>query len=224
MQESQVQGYVSVIGSSYLHPISKLLESLEKLSPKEPNQVHTSDLDNGYSVSIIVLTVLLIESTLNRTQYIKRKKFEEPIEKGRNSFKPIEFLKKEFTGNPIVEEIEEIFVLRDTIVHNHLWEANVYWDKESKLRLNNAQIINDFGDTKYKTVKNTETRMTNKLHLNLFPTRICRGDCIITLKKAVELLLLIENIDRNYCYISAQYVEYKNSPILFVDIIHGLQY
>src|SRR3989344_8539750 len=64
------EDYVSVIGTSYLYPIASLLDALLVFEPKGPNEVQASSVENGYSAAIIVLTVLMIESFINRAQYL----------------------------------------------------------------------------------------------------------------------------------------------------------
>jgi hypothetical protein len=71
MISTDVEGYLSIIGMSYLHPVTSLLEILEDSSPRGPNEVQASSYENGYSAAIIVLTVLLLESVLSRTQYMR---------------------------------------------------------------------------------------------------------------------------------------------------------
>src|SRR4030066_1748971 len=107
------EGYISVIGTSYLHPITTLLDALDSHNPKGPNDVQSSTFENGYSASIIVLTVLLIESAISRTQYIMGNKTPK---------KPIDFVRETYPTSGFPDKLEELFVTRDAIVHNHLWE------------------------------------------------------------------------------------------------------
>ena len=69
MSLKESQGYVSIIGFNYLEPICSLLEKLESLDSRGPNEVQASQLENGYSAAIIVITVFLVESAIGRTQY-----------------------------------------------------------------------------------------------------------------------------------------------------------
>jgi hypothetical protein len=207
----QTQGYVSVIGTGFLHPIISLLEALDANNPIGPNEVHASDLENGYSVAIIVLSVLLVESAINRTHYILGNK---PIKN------PVLFVKHHFPMFDAPEKLEELFVVRDVIAHNHIWEAQFYWDEKIGMKLISAKLHEEFGDRKYKRVINIDNRSTKVLNINLFPTRICRKDCIVVLKNTVEFLLFLEKQDRNYIYLSPQYVNYKGDYVNFVQIVN----
>lgn len=204
------KGYVSVIGVSYLFPITALLEELDALKTKNPNEVQASTFENGYSAAIIVLTVLLLESAISRTQYVNG---ETPPRK------PLDFVGVTYPDSGFSNKLEELFVLRDVIAHNHLWEAKFYWDENLKMRLVSANIVKGYGDKKFSKVMNPNSRTTRLLNLNLFPTRICYTDTLIVLKNAVDFLLFLENQDRNYIYLSPQYVMYKGHLRPFIKIV-----
>jgi hypothetical protein len=213
MISNDTEGYLSIIGMSYLHPITSLLEILEDSNPRGPNEVQASPYENGYSAAIIVLTVLLLESVLSRTQYMRGDK---PPKK------PLDFIRTVYPTSGFADTIEELFVVRDVIVHNHVWEAQFRWDETVGMKFISAQLAGGYGDAKHKKVLEPSNRLTRLLGINLFPTRICRDDAVIVLKSAVELLLFLESEDRNFCYISPQPVKYKASIIQFSDLIRSL--
>ena len=214
MLPTNPEGYVSIIGMRLLNPIITLLETLDSLNPKGPNEVHASEFENGYSASIIVLSVLLIESFTNRTQYVRGDK---------KLLDPLSFVKKIYSSSGFLEQLEELFVLRDAIAHNHIWDAEFYWDEKLGMRLVSAQPRDEYsGDKKFKKVRDLKNRTTRILKLNLFPTRICRSDAITVLKKAVEFLLFLENQDNNYVYLSTQIVRFKGNIVMFIDVVKNL--
>ena len=73
MLPTKPEGYVSIVASNFVFPIVSLFESLDSLGTHAPNEVQTSPLENGYSLAIITLTVLLIESAISRTQYMMKR-------------------------------------------------------------------------------------------------------------------------------------------------------
>jgi hypothetical protein len=91
------------------------------------------------------------------------------------------------------------------------------------MRLIKADLLHGYGDPKYKNAINIDTRMTKILGLNLFPTRIWFRDSVIVIKKVMEFLLYIENINRNIIYISEQPIECEGGYTYFSDIISNLQ-
>ncbi len=212
MDSNQSQGYISVIGPNYLYPICRLLEVMQTLDSK-PNEVQTSQLDNGYSASIIVLSVLLLESMINRTQYVRG-------EKPPN--KPVDFIRSTFPDSGFADKVEELFVTRDVIAHNHLWETRFVWDDQAGMRLISTQLETGYGDKKFERVIDLKERKTKNLGINLFPTRICRQDAITVLKMVFEVLSFLENQDPNSVYISVQPVQFGNTLMMFKDLIAGL--
>src|SRR5689334_13699957 len=102
MFPTKPEGYVSIVASNFVFPIASLIESLDSAGAQTPNEVQASPLENGYSLAIITLTVLMVESAVSRTQYMM--KLSPPN-------KAIEFIKREFPDD-LYQKVEEIFVIR----------------------------------------------------------------------------------------------------------------
>ena len=207
------EDYVSVIGSSFLHPIATLLESLESLELKGPGEVQASSLENGYSAAIVALTVFLLESALNRTRYVQRKSYRA---------RSLDFFRQAFPGSGLDNRLEELFVVRDVVAHNHLWDAKIKYN-EHGLELISASLLPEYGDKKFKKVVDWNTRKTRLLGLNVFPTRICRADAVIALKCTLDVLAFLEKADRRYFYITPQLVKFKEQMTTFRDLIQQLK-
>lgn len=214
MFPTQPEDYISVIASNFLFPITSILETLEEDKYKGPNEVQCSPRENGYSIGIIILAVLMVESAIGRIQYLIGKR---PPEK------PLEFIKDLFPVSDYYSKLEEIFVIRDVIAHNHIWKADIYWDENMSMRLVSAKLIEGYGDQKYKRVVNKEKRLTRILGLNIFPNRICRSDAIIVLLHIVGFLSALENTDRNYFVMSHQWVKYRDNVVNFCKLISELK-
>lgn len=129
MRSDYSTGYLSIIGYNYLIPIGTLLKNLYSLKQSNPNEVQSSPKENGYSVSLVVLNVLTLESLIRRTQYLVGKK---------DIRHPVDFIREEFPDCNIIWSIEELFVIRDVIVHNHVWDAQIVWDDEMIMRFNSV--------------------------------------------------------------------------------------
>lgn len=212
MDSSQSHGHVSVIGTNFLYPICRLLEALQALN-SQPNEVQASPLDNGYSASIIVLSVLMLESAINRTQYIRGEK---PPKK------PLDFLRSAFPDSGFTDKVEELLVARDAIAHNHLWETQFDWDEQAGMRLISTQLEKGYGDKKFERAIDFEKRKTKQMGINLPPTRICRQDALTVLKTVFGFLMFLENQNENYIYISGQTVQFGKRILLFSELITNL--
>lgn len=82
---------ISCIGLAYIEPILTLCEKLGSHNFQGESKIQVSTRENGYSVSIIVLCVLMLESGINRVKYLEKKS------KDRN----IIFFQKSFLMNKI---------------------------------------------------------------------------------------------------------------------------
>jgi hypothetical protein len=213
MNTEYTSGYLSIIGVNFLHPIGVLLDELFSLEPRDPNEVQSSPLENGYSISLIMLTVLMVESFIRRIQFICEK---EEIRS------PLQFIRQVFPDYEKIDEVEELFVVRDVIAHNHVWGCQILWDANGKMKFKSIDKRLG-GDKKFDRVIDMKNRKTRCLDLNLFPTRINREDVSVVLNKALDLLLYLEEMNRNYVYISPQFLMIKRNPVLFVDYVRGLQ-
>ena len=200
--------YVSVISTALLQPIVTLLESLENLNPQKANDVQVSDLENGYAASICVLTVLLLESTINRARYVRKI----------NGLNSIECFASLILDIELNEQLKELYVLRDVIAHNHIWLARINQDTMTFI---DAVRLPGYGDRKFLEVFDKSTRKTRKLGLNIFPTRIGLSDARTVLATASHILVTFENLDRSIIYISNKQVTYRGSRLTLQDLVNN---
>jgi hypothetical protein len=207
-----------------------LIEDLDSKAIVTPNEVQTSQPENGLSTAIAALSVVLLESAINRTQYMRTKllqqessaEAQEPLPPGgpqepaparRSAF--LYFTQVSDDPN-LVNDVEEVFAIRDAIAHNHLWEADIQWGDDGNLRFASPPVlVAGYGDKRFLKVLSPETRQTRRLRLNLFPPRVWRRDAYVTLGKVVEVLLSLEKMDRRYVYISQQ-------SFIFRGVFRGL--
>ena len=205
------QDYITIIGGNLISPIVKLLEALESSGVRSVNDVQTSPFENGYSAAIILLAIVSLESKINRISCITNSESKEE--------RALSFFNNKFPDSRLNDKLLELFVVRDVIAHNHVWEAKVRCDENDDLKLVSAFLRDGYGDTKYRKAIDKNSRKTKLLKINLFSTRICWADVIIVLKTFVETLLFLEDKNRSYSYISNDYVEFKGESIKFVDLV-----
>lgn len=213
------QGYVSSISLGIFDSVFILVEKLEKLPISVPNEVQASATENGLSCGIISLSIIILEAALNRTRYVRNDRT-----KGGSS----EYFKKICPDPELPKDVEEMFAVRDAIVHNHLWKADIYWDTNYNLKFKTKpKILNyddkPYGNKRFRRVLNLKTRTTHRLNLNLFPNRIWRRDAYIILETCYKAFLLLENMDRRYFYFSHLPFEYKGNQITLEYLIRELE-
>jgi hypothetical protein len=125
--------------------------------------------DNIYATSIILLTVASLESYATRLRYFKG------ITTASRKFTVGNYIKHVFHDFRLVKAVTEVFVLRDVIFHNHLWEIDFSW---RPVKLQRASLVKDREDKKFADVVNPTTRRTRNLRLHIVPMRVDRRDVI----------------------------------------------
>jgi hypothetical protein len=204
--------YVSVLFVNLLQPIFDLFELLEHSDPKGPNEVQAGMFENGYAVSVIVLSALVVESALNRTRYVRNEPKRESA---------VDTLKR-LGAVDLANDIEEVFAVRNSIAHNHIWEGNISWHGSSAMALNSVSILPGYGDKRFNRVIDMRTRSTRRLRLDIVPTRIHHATATKVLKKIVEALKFLEGLDHRYVYLSAWDVTRGNTLVPFYKWVDGL--
>lgn len=201
---------ITIIGSAYFEPIALLLERLEN----EPNNTSTrpNGYVNGFAVSVCVLSVMCLESHVMRAKYIKLNKT------NINAIEPFtNYLKDNYENFPFQDESNEIYMVRNAIAHNHLWEEEYSLSENGKIYTTHNK--NNAGTSTHKENINADG-LTLKLGLNTNPTRINALDAKTVIKNVWNILLFLENEDINQCSVSSQRVRYKENPVaLFGDVV-----
>lgn len=208
-------GYLSLIGQSLLEPIAALWERLEDRSKGLANEVQTSPPENGYSAAAVILIAVFMESALVRTGYILA---ERKPDNGRPLRSARAFFRSFCSDKALVTQVDEVFVIRDVIAHNHLWDC-VVCDTDEGMKFTKPPYLAHGGDSKYSQTIDQPTRMTKKLRLNLFPTRIGRTDAKLVLRVAFDMAHYIENKDRHCCYMSHVPVPFRDRRITFSEFV-----
>jgi hypothetical protein len=202
-------GYWPIISLGYLEPIGLLFERLADEPKSRPSPVQVGSIENAISASIVVLTITMLESVIRRIQACDRKT---------NQRNAGEYLKSRFPEMIQPQHVDELFTIRDTLVHNHIWYAKVYWNRIGALRFRHAKRDPNFGDKKFLDVLNKKTKKTTTLKLNLFPTCVCRIDAVKVFSEVVSLLHEIENVDRRYVYITNEHLTFRGEDIFAIDL------
>jgi hypothetical protein len=215
-EESREDQLVTIIGSAYFQPIADLLDRLLSLPNQDPNEVKVSNREVGYSASVIALLVVLLESYAMRVRYINRttvpiKRISVPL-----------YLKSLYSDFDMTDEVTEVFVVRDVIVHNHLWEIDFTFEDESVMKLLKAEKEASSGDPKYNDHVDVSSRKTKTLGLNVVPVKIGKRDVYEIFQTVWKTLLFLENKDRNQCYVSHLYVKYRGKTAIFGELLKEL--
>ncbi len=208
------QSIISVIYMNLVEPLLLLVEKLESISVIQVNDVQAPPAENGISCSIVVLSVLILESALNRIKY-----FREDNSRANNA----KYIAEITSDLELSKDVEEVIALRDSIVHNHLWEADIYWDDNYLLKLaSDPKLVPGYGNNRFHRIIESNTRLSKRLKLNLFPLKVSREDARRALKVITHALVTLEKVDHAYFPTIQQSFEFRGRSSTLPKIIDSL--
>jgi hypothetical protein len=208
MEKTPKESYVSIIGTGYLQPIVDLFGPLMGNAIPSSSSV-TSNYNNGYSAASILLSVAMVESFIRRACLV--------LQDGQYE-RALTYVKAHFGDYSRISALEEIFVLRDVLAHNHMWHADSYWDEEGHLIVDNRQHKAG-GDRKFRGVRDESGERTKILRLRLFPTAIRHEEAFAVFHEAVDFLLYLEAKGNNIASFSHVPVKHGADVDFFRDFL-----
>jgi len=182
--------YISVIGQRLVEPVFTLLHRLLAAPHPGANEVQTGARENGYSLSVCLLLVVLLESMLARARSITTTK-----QRG-DERRPLDFLASAYPDCPLLPDVEELFVLRDVIAHNHIWHIQFSQDRGSWMQLMQREIDAASGDKKFDRVVDVAAGITKRLTLKVIPTQIDRYDVAAVLRITLATIRFIDEREK----------------------------
>lgn len=207
---------ISCVGTSFIPPIYILYKKLSEYNFQEVSEpIRRSSIENGYSVSIIVLGILMLESLIARLKYFSRSKFKkEPS---------YIFFEKRYKDRELSQKIRELYTIRHSIAHNHIWGNSYNWNQNfSKTNPYTRWLKKSFRSNHILNTVNIKNKKTIALGLNIIPTYIGVRDMKIVLKTVNEILLFLEKRTRNL-NISTNPYKYGKNSLSFTDFVSKIR-
>ncbi len=216
MPTPAIPDVITVVGSAYFQPISDLVENLLKRPQPDHYPVGTSHRENGYSASLIVLLVAVLESYTARLKFLRNA--EVPGGKGTP-----ELLGELFPDLPTADELVEVFLLRNLVVHNHVWHLDVS-DIEGKgaPTIATPQQLGFQVNKHYSSVVNVPSRRTLKLGLNANPTAVDRTDVQKVFSVIWGTLAFMNSKDYSHTPLAGRTVRFRNANRQFEELLTEL--
>ena len=112
----------------------------------------------------------------------------------------------------------DVYVLRDLLIHNHLWEIEYEWGGSHPMVLQSAKRHPAYGNKMYDARVNQITRRTKALGLNVLPSRTDRTDVLKVFDTLWRTLLVFEATDRFQCYVSDQNIQFRGNTRAFSEL------
>jgi hypothetical protein len=202
---------VTIIGDSYFEPICTLLEQLEKFK-EQTNDAQSGFFVNGFAASICLLAVACLESYVMRVRFVQK-----ASQKDIDRTPVVSYLPNRYKHFPYKDELTEIYILRDIIIHNHLWELGFVWEEDG-MSVTSAKKRST-GDPKYLNNVDESARKTKVLGLTVNPIKVGNVEVRTVLQIMWKILIFLEQEDRNQCYVSAAHYRYKGEMVQFGEVV-----
>ena len=180
---------ISIAGNNYIRPIADLVFQLTrcKRDPSYPDKPLMSEVD--YSTVLILLLVLMAESYLARVRHFdkttdsKTKRWAMPYLASLDGCKRL------------ANRFSEVYLLRNAIVHNHVFEYEHVWNlngdhRDRKFRIDTSWQ-GERGATAYSKhveIKKYAEPTTKLLGLRVTPTRMGREDALKVFEAVQQVL------------------------------------
>ena len=208
---------VTVLGSAYFQPIADLVERLLQRKPVRATRVQSAHDESGYSVAGVLLLVAMFES------YVSRIRFAQPKKVANATRSAVDVVLSVFPKLRHRRALEDVYVLRDLLMHGHLWEIEYEWGGPVPMVLKSATLHPAYGDKKFRKRVNSATHRTKALSLSTFPSRVDRRDLLKVFETLWKTLLRFEAQDRFQCYVSHLHVRFKGKSVLFGELQRELK-
>ena len=203
---------VTIVGSGYFQPIADLFDHWLLHQRPRANKVQSGFYESGYAASVVLLLVAMFESYVSRLRFVQGEKV--PV----NSRHAIDVVLAIYPRLRHIKALRDVYILRDALMHNHLWEVDYEWGGPAGMVLRQASRHPSSGDKKYPPRVNERTHRTKALRLSILPSRVDRTDALKVFDTIWKTLLVFENTDRFQCYVSHEYVRYRGKSKLFSEL------
>lgn len=218
MPQRRATQIISVIGTQFYQPIADLISKLIARPYRFPDRVGSSYYEGGYSASVIVLLAASMESLIQRDRYFYR--LEKPTSKPSNNASEYSksILRYRRHGH-----MEELFEVRNSVAHNHLWEIEFTTPPEGGRQHKRSHVV--AGTHRLRTVPPLTTRIprTQRLRLNLQPGRLDRTDVAKALEASLHFLAYLSKRGHRPIDLTTETVVFKGKRLPFSDLLSKVE-
>lgn len=214
-----------VVGYDLLQPLATLLEGMDYEDPQRDHYLPPIMLVAGYAAASLVIAVVTVEAFVGATQYV--------LYPGNPPIRVLTFVEKEFPGSSYIQPLKEIFVVRDAIVHGHMWRRTVSYEVTPDLGVHYGswELHAGYGDSKFEALVDLATQTTKTLTLNVKPSRLTSTDVRVVLKIALDFLAFLgeavaQRTGRNpegVINIENQRVIFKGKVVTFPEMVRAIE-
>ena len=208
---------VTILGSAYFEPIADLIDRLTKPKRSRPNRIKSGERESGYAASCVLLLVAMFESYASRLRWAQGARVPDSTRSA------VDVVLTVFPKLRHRKALQDVYVLRDLLMHGHVWEVEYEWGGPVPLKLLSATMHTAYGDKKFRSRVNMNTHRTKALGLSVFPSRVDRTDLVKVFETIWKTLLVLEADNRFQCYVSHLHVRYRGKSVLFSSLATELR-
>ncbi len=215
--ESIQESLVSILGTHYLQPITTLLEAILGLQEPGSDRIKTPYPENAHSASVCVLAAICFESCVMRLRFVNPL-HHDPSKRGG----ALAYFESVHPGYAGIEDLRDVFVLRDALVHNHVWTMDFSWDADFSLKRGSTVKAAFSGDKKYAERVDEATRRTRRLGLHVVPIEVDRSDAFKVVRTVWAGLLYIDSLNLNLLAGAMLPLQFRGQKVRFPQVIDAL--
>ena len=173
---------ISVLASTFQQPIADLTVKLIAMPYVKPDRVGANFYECGYAASAIILVTAMIESMIQRDRYFLRAKTPNSNPKE----VPHHYLKTDLKYRRC-SRVQELFELRNSLAHNHIWEIEYTWPTVGGRQHKRSTLIPKTHRLSAPPKPNARVPRTKIVRFNILPLRVDRTDLTKALIVATDL-------------------------------------
>ena len=211
------ENLVTVVGSAYFQPTTDLVERLLRRKPHRPNRVKSAHDEHGYAAAIVLLLVAMFESYMSRVRFIQ------PAHVPPSARSAQDVVLSVFPRLKHRKALAEVYVLRDLLMHSHLWEIEYEWGGPVPMVMKKATLHPGYGDKKFRDRVDMSTYRTKAIGLSVFPSRVDRRDLLKVFETLWKTLIRFEKQDFNQVSVSHARVRFRGQNVLFGSLRDEIQ-
>lgn len=209
MPSRAVPDIISIVGTSYFQPVADLIEKMLTHEPVSKNSSRAGHFENGYAASITILLVAILESFVSRVRFLRNAE----VVPGKDVPDQLEIF---FPDLPNKEDLKEVFLLRNIVVHNHVWHLALgpVGDPRDITIATPKDLRFEIKKT-YDTIVNIAERKTHGLGLSASPTSVDRRDVGVVFRVIWKTLEFMSEKNSSHTPLAGQYVKFGGRPCKF---------
>lgn len=184
-----VERQISVAGDHFKYPIAELVFKLTRCNRDASYPETPLGAEIDYSTTLILLLVLLTESYLARVRY-----FDKSTDPRTKKMAPT-YLASLKGCRRLARRFSEVYLLRNAIAHNHVFEYQQQWNSDGHCRYRKFKIDSSWQGESKRDVYSKYVRLpkyaepkTSLLGLRVVPGRMGREDVLIVFEVVQQVL------------------------------------